>query len=61
MYISAEITKSDYTKALDRDRDRDPCCVFSFQADVEYDEFVPYCGSDPGDPLERHEVKVANA
>ena len=54
-------------KALDRDRDRGSVCYYfififiSFQADVEYDEFVPYRGSNPGDPLERHKVKVAHA
>lgn len=32
----------------------------SLQADVEYDKLMAYRGSDPRDPLERHEVKVAH-
>lgn len=61
VYISRK-SQSDYTKALDRDREGSVLLfVFSFQADVEYDKFVPYRGSNPRDPLERHKVKVAHA
>ena len=39
---------------------RNSSLFISLQADVEYDKLVPNRGSDPRDPLERHEVKIAH-